>query len=466
MKEENEFFYDSDETMEIVQRYEDMLKHNRSLFFDVVDFENIIEYYLNSENSQSASQAVDIAFSMHPYSSEIQIKKAELLIMDDKFNEALDILNVLVKIEPDNGELHFLKGETLLALGELNSAHESFWYATNAFSDDKVDLLYRIASLYQDIDEINFALRYLLYGYSIKKDSLNILFELGYSYEKLNELSKSEDFYNKYLDINPFSSSVWYNLGIVHTRNGEFTKALEAYGFALAIDPDNTSAIHNMANTYATIEKYAEAEKAFTELIQFEPENPRIYASIGECCEKLENYDKAFEVYNKCLEIDEMYPDAFFGMGIVNLKKDNLALALEQIKKAIEIETDNYDYWLGLAKVYFEMGSDIEAMDAYKEATNLNPDEVDAYIGIIELLLYEEKFSAVEELYHEISEKFVTNAALKILFASALYLQGKSKLALTLLKQAKKLNIFTIEEFLAVVSIIDDPKFILQLKAL
>lgn len=466
MREENEFFYGSDETMEIVQRYEDMLKHNRNFFFDVVDFENIIEYYLNSEDSQGASQAVDIAFSMHPYSSEIQLKKVELLIMDAKFIEALEILNLLVKIEPENGELHFLKGQTHLALGDLNSAHESFWYATNNYSDDKVDLLYRIASLYQDIEEINYALRYLLYGYSITKDSLNILFELGYSYERLGELSKSEDFYNKYLDLNPFSSSVWYNLGIVHTRNADFSKALEAYGFALAIDPSNTSAIHNLANTYATIEKYADAEKAFSELIAFEPENPRIYASIGECNEKLGFFDKALESYDKCLEIDSLFSDALFGIGIVHLKKENFPFALEQIKKAIDIEFDNYDYWLGLAKVYFEMGSDIEAMEAYKEATNLNADEVDAYIGMIELLLFEEKFTAVEELYYEIAEKFVSNAAIKILFAAALYLQGKTKLALTLLKQAKKINVFTVEEFLAVVSIIDDPKFILQLKSI
>lgn len=466
MREENEFFYRSDETLEIVQRYENMLKHNRNTFFDVIDFENIIDYYLNSDNSQRASQAVDIAFSMHPNSTEIQLKKAELLIMDNRYGEALEILNVLVKMEPENGDLHFLKGQTHLALNDLKSAHDSFWYATNSYSDDKVDLLYRIASLYQDIGEANYALRYLLYGYSITKNSLNILFELAYSYEQLGELPKSEEFYNKYLDINPFSSSVWYNLGIVYTRQGSFAKALEAYGFALAIEPDNTSAIHNLANTYATIEKYADAEKAFVELIEFEPENPRIFASIGECNEKLGNYDKALDAYAKCLEIDAQYSDAIFGIGITQLKKGNLPLALEQIKKAIEIEHSNYDYWLGLAKVHFEMGSDNEAMEAYKEATNLNPDEIDAYIGIIELLLFEEKFSSVEELYHEIAEKFVANATIKILYAAALYFQGKSKLALTLLKQAKKLNVFAAEEFLAVVSIIDDPKFILKLKEL
>ncbi len=466
MKEDNEFFYNPDEAMEIVQKYEDMLRHNRSFFFDVVDFENIIDYYINSDNSQRASEAVNIAYNMHPYSSEIQLKKAELLIIDKNYGEALRILKMLVKIEPQNSELHFLMGQAYLAINELNSAHEAFWYATNSLSDDKVDLLYRIASLYQDIDEPNYALRYLLYAHSIDKNALGVLFELGYCYERLADLSKSEQYYNYYLDINPFSSSVWYNVGIIYTRRGEFPKALEAYDYSLAVDPANTSALHNRANTYATIEKYAEAAESFGELLNYEPENPRIYASIGECFEKLGEFDKAFSMYNKCLELDAKFADAYFGMGVIHLKKEQLPQALENMKKAIAYEADNYDYWLGIAKVYFEKGSDEEALNAYTEATNLNPDEPDAYIGLVELKLFEEKFSSVEEIYHEVSEKFTDNAPLKILYAAALYLQGKTKLAITILKQAKKLDLFAIDEFLSVVSVIDDPKFLQQLKTI
>jgi len=243
MREENEFLFGEEETIEIVQKYENMLKHNRSFFFDVIDFENIIDYYLNADNSQRASEAVDIAYSMHPYSSEIQLKKAELLLIDKQYAQALDILTVLVKIDPDNSEVFFLKGQAHLEMGDYQLAHEDFWHSTRCFSEDKVDLLYRIASLYQDVDELNYALRYLLLAYSIDNNSLNILFELGYCYERLGELTKSEKFYNLYLDINPFSTSVWYNLGIVYTRNGVFAKALEAYDFALAVEPSNSSAI-------------------------------------------------------------------------------------------------------------------------------------------------------------------------------------------------------------------------------
>ena len=450
MKEENEYFFGEEETLDIVQKYEDMLKHNRSIFFDVLDFENIIDYYLNNENAQRASQAVDIASSMHPYSSEIQIKKAELLIIDKQYTDALSILKFLVKIEPDNGEVFFLKGQAHLELGDFKLAHQAFWHSTQCFTEDKVDLLYRIGSLYQEVDEFNYSLRYFLYALGINPESLNVLFELGYCYERLGELEKSDKYYNKYLDINPFSTSVWYNLGIVHTRKGEFPKALESYDYALAIEPSNSSAIHNKANTLATIEKYKEAAESFTDLLEFEPENPRIFASIGECYEKLGKYDISLEYYNKSLKILPTLSEAHFGIGVVNLKNQRYNLALESIRKAIALEPENYDYWLGLAKAKFDMGDEEEAIQAYREATTLNPDEPDAYIGLSEIMLFRESFSEVEEIFHEVGEKFSDIPALKVIYAAALYLQDKPKIALNLIKQAKTLTPFAVEDFLSV----------------
>jgi hypothetical protein len=65
-----------------------------------------------------------------------------------------------------------------------------------------------------------------------------------------------------------------------------------------------------------------------------------------------------------------------------------------------------------------------------------------------------------------VGEKFADYPAIKILYAAALYLEGKSNFAISILKQAKKINLFAVEEFLAVVSVIDDPEFLRRLKSL
>jgi len=112
------------------------------------------------------------------------------------------------------------------------------------------------------------------------------------------------------------------------------------------------------------------------------------------------------------------------------------------------------------------MGAEEEAIAAYREATSLNPDEPDAYIGLAEIKLFKESFSEVEEIYHEVSEKFVDIAALKIIYAAALYLQDKPNIALNVIKQAKSITPFAVEDFLAVVSVINDQSFLNKLKLL
>ncbi len=464
MREESDFFYNEDETMEVVLRFETMLKHKQSFFFDVVDFESIIDFYLSSDNSKLATEAVEIASSMHPYSTEIQLRKAEMFVINKKYSEALSILSMLERIEPDNGEVFFLKGQAYLEQKELEMANKAFWQVTECSLEDKVEMFYHIASLYQEADEVNLAIRFLLLAYSIESTSLNVLFDLGYCYERIDELGESEKYYNLYLDIAPFSSSVWYNLGIIFTRSGNFAKALEAYDFALAVDPTNVSAIHNMSNTYATLGKYGEAAKLFISLIDFEPENPRVYSSIGECYEKLEENEKAIEYFDKALKILSSLSDAYYGKALVYLKTERVNLAHENIKMALALEAENYDYWLCLAKVKFGMGKDDEAIEAYKEATLLNADEPDAFIGLAEIRLFQEDFDEVEEIYREVADKFSDNSTIKIIYAAALYLQGKSKTSIRVLKQAKIQNPFAVEEFLVIVSVVSDDDFVLELE--
>lgn len=123
MRDENEFFFGDEETLEAVKKFEDSLRSRKGLFFDVYEFESIIDYYLSADNVKKASEAIDIAFRIHPNSSEIQLRKAEILMMENKFNEAQSLLNYLIKIDPFNCEVFYFVGQVNIELGK-NEASE------------------------------------------------------------------------------------------------------------------------------------------------------------------------------------------------------------------------------------------------------------------------------------------------------------------------------------------------------
>ncbi|MGE0076633.1 MAG: tetratricopeptide repeat protein [Bacteroidales bacterium] len=466
MKEENENYIEEDNTAEIVKRYEEKLTQNRGVFFDVFEFENIIDFYLADDNNSKTKQAIDIAERIYPSSSEIKLKKAEYYFVNGFHNEALNILNFLEKIDSQNYEIYFLKGQVYFEIADIQLSTDSFDRAIEIGTDDMVDLLYRISSFYLESDEIYLALRYLLKSYQMDSTSLAVLFDMGYCYERNNELDKSIVYYNKYLDLNPFSASAWYNLGIVYTKLGKFSDAIEAYDFCIAVDPTYSSAYHNKGNTLASIEKYAEAAKVFAELSELETDNPRVFALLGECYEKTNRLDLALDNYNKSIVIDPEYAEGYYGIGIVMAARQKYDISLNFIKRAIALDSEQYDFWLGLGRVYYDINNIPEAINAYREATTLNPDEPDAYLALAEVLLYQEKFQEVESLVDELGDKFDSNASIKVINAAALYLSQHRKEALEILRDAKRIDPSSIDDFFNLVSIVNDDDFVENVKSL
>jgi tetratricopeptide (TPR) repeat protein len=466
MKEDRDFGYNEIEAFELVQKYEDHIRQKKSFFFDVLEFEVIINYYLDNEELSNASDSINNAMGMHPYSSEIQLLKAELFITEKRYDEALKILNYLEQIHTEKSDVLYLVGQIFFNKGDLISADENFKKAVELCTEDKSELLYRISSIYFVEEELNTAIRYLLEAYKFDPKHFATLFDLGYSYEKINEIDKSYYYYNKLLDLYPFTQNVWYNLGIVLTKQGKFDDAIEAYDYCLAIDPEYNSAYHNKANTLASIERYKEAAAVFQELVLLEAENPRVYCSLGECYEKIEKYEQALEMYNKTISIDPAFAEAYYGIGIIMNERKQPNLALDFIKKAIALEAEQYDFWLGLGKVYYELNYIEEALKAYREATILNPDEPDAYLSLAEIYLYQEKFRDVESMFDELKPKFEENASMKVLNAAALYLSHRRKEALDELKVAKRIDPTSIDDFFSIVSVINDEDFVNQTKQL
>src|SRR6056297_1321392 len=112
MQNENNFQY-------MLQRFEDMLSSNKSYFFDVEDFEEIIDYYLDIRDFKNAKAACLKAESQHPASYEIKIKKVHLYLESGKPALALDELNSFSELETDDYEYHLLKGTALAQLGNF-----------------------------------------------------------------------------------------------------------------------------------------------------------------------------------------------------------------------------------------------------------------------------------------------------------------------------------------------------------
>ena len=100
MEEEKFGFSFEEEIKQAVLKFEKMRKNNESYFFDVIEFESIIDYYIESNNSLKAYEAAVLAVKQHPNSVSIQLRKARVLLDKGRAVETLKILKKLENIEP------------------------------------------------------------------------------------------------------------------------------------------------------------------------------------------------------------------------------------------------------------------------------------------------------------------------------------------------------------------------------
>ena len=75
MLEDDDYFGNYDDEMEkAVEKYEEMLSDNDSVYFDSAEFEYIIDHYTQNNELKRSRQAVEMAINQHPESNMLKIK--------------------------------------------------------------------------------------------------------------------------------------------------------------------------------------------------------------------------------------------------------------------------------------------------------------------------------------------------------------------------------------------------------
>ena len=86
----------------LIEKFEEKKSAGMVPFFDVEEFEDIIDYYLAQDELDVAGETIISAKGQHPYSSEIKLKEAEVLATQKKYPEAMEILEDLEYLEKGN----------------------------------------------------------------------------------------------------------------------------------------------------------------------------------------------------------------------------------------------------------------------------------------------------------------------------------------------------------------------------
>jgi len=409
----------------------------------VEEFEIIIDYYLDVQQTSLTRSAIEWAKEQHPGSNSFKIREARLYAQEAKYEKALKILDDLDSLEKGNEELYFAKAE----IYSLMDKHEESIAAYKKVLDTAErpeEILSNIAYEYESLNDYPNALRYLTKALELHPESEEFIQEIAFFFELTGREEEAIEFFGNFLDRHPYSKFAWFNLGIFYSNIELYEKAIEAYEFAVAIDDEFASAI-----------------SLYEETLKLEKPDAITYCYIGESWENLKDFDKALVYYNKALDMDDKLADAWGGVARVFVHQNMEKTAIKYYEKAIQLAPVQDDLKFELAILLLRNNHLERAASLFKEIVNHNGSYVEAWLNYSLVLALQEKFAEAIELLTRALKDNPAEARILYRRAGYLYRTGKIEEAYFDIEQAVKLNFEEHDELLQYLpELLDEPRFV------
>ncbi|MDR0658570.1 MAG: hypothetical protein LBG18_06525 [Mediterranea sp.] len=407
-----------DELRATIKRFREMKEEGKIPYLDAEEYEDIVEFYINSKDYKNAIEAIEMAMQIHPDNTILTVTRIALYIDEGKPEEARKLINKVL----DDNSLHvrLIHAELLVVEGKEKEAG----MIIDSFDEEEMDEIdcLDIGFLCSDIGFNEKALYWLNKCLELNPENEDALLAVCESYQSMGQYEATIPLYNKLIDKDPYSADYWAGLGESHFYMGQFDKAIEACDFALVID-NNTGeaytfkghAYYQLENYQKSVEAYKEAwalgsmetefalmfiafsyigmeewdnayeyiRKALTKATEYSPLLPDLLINSARC---LFHMNKQEEAHRTIESVQKRFPDNVFAYtydGKFYLKEGNREKAIINFEKAVAISpTADTWYQIGLLAMKCE---DYEiAKNAFEHVEKIDPD----YENLIENMIY------------------------------------------------------------------------------
>ena len=364
-----------------VSKFESMLKTNSEIFFDSVDFEEIIHYYIDTGKNSLAKKAIKLGLKQHPNSVLLKLLKAEVLIFDGELKAADALLKELESIEPHNEEVYVQQASICSKLDNHEKAIELLGKALK-YTNDKADVLAMIGMEHLYLDNFNDARLSFAKCLEVDFEDYSSLYNVVYCFDMESRHEEAVVYLNEYLDKDPYSEVAWHQLGRQYFILGDYTNALKAFDYAVLIDEQFLGGYIEKAKTLEKLKRYEEAILNFKETLKLDDPTAYVYMRIGYCYDKIGNSVEAIQNYKKAVHEDPLLDKAWIAITSILIRERNFTKALYYVNKALEIDDSNYKYWRSYAQINLNLSYYEEAINGFRSCISLQDYDLIIWIGM------------------------------------------------------------------------------------
>jgi tetratricopeptide (TPR) repeat protein len=297
--------------------------------------------------------------------------KAQTLLDQGKFDDALKTLDLLATRQPEPAGTERLRGMAFYGKGQMQSAGDTFAKAVAQDPSDREAMQMQGVALFRmgrSLDAIPLLEKANL---AIRASNIDNNYVLGLCYLDARRYDDARRAFATQYHFPPDSPSAYLLAARMMLRRDYLPTSEIAAQKALALNP-------NLPMAHLVLGQIRLARSQFPEAIaEFEAErtlNPlfgEVYDRLGDAYIRTGDYPKSQEALDQAVLLEPTSPVPYILLGKVLLKQRDLVMAQQYLEKALAIDPHSYIAHALLGQTYRSLGRTDEASREFQLAEQI-----------------------------------------------------------------------------------------------
>jgi tetratricopeptide (TPR) repeat protein len=386
----------SEDTNPSLFKFEQMLKTNQVLFFDAIEFENIIHHYIDFAQFSLAKKAVKMGMEQHPQNVDLMLLKSEILLFDGSHKEAEKLLVEVERLSPEHEEI-FLQRANIFSKKKDHTKAIHLLHKALEVTEESEEIWNLLGMEYLFLEDYIEAKEYFLK--CVKENALDYqsLYNLLYCFEQLEENIGAINTLNELLESNPYSEVAWHHLGKLYVKINKYEEALSAFEFAIISDDCFTSAYIEKGKLLEKMGRINQAIDNYEYSLNFNEPNAFVNHRIGLCHLKLGNDKLVIQYFKKSIKLEPNHEKSWLALIDFLIDSKDLLKAQYYVRKSLQSNADSIELWKKSTQIHYQMNFYEEAAIGCKTSIELGDNELHTWtLWMDSLMLINDWQKAIE----------------------------------------------------------------------
>lgn len=301
-------------------------------------------------------------------------------MVENNYPEAIEVLNVLLRHDPNDFDAHFLRGIAKYNMDDLLGADADFTRAVELNPVFTGAYYYR-AITRSRLGNYDDALKDFAEAIELRPDLADPYYSRGVTLLLNQQFEDAIADFDRYIRFEKRHVAAYLNRGTSYLYLRDTVKAYENYNLAISTNREDPDGYNRRGALYLEQKRYEEACADFDMAVMVDTAYIPGYFNRALTYSYMHRPMQSIADFSRVVELDSTSSLGYFNRAIVRTEIGDYNRALEDFNSVAQYSPNNVLVYYNRAQLHTRLGNLDAAIDDYTRAIELYPDFANAYLG-------------------------------------------------------------------------------------